>query len=182
MPSILNIPDFDINRRKSSTNYCYGWSFQINLLGFAQKFKSGSHCCYVWSCLMHSLKHWLMPAPSGITPQNQYFPAIAERMAIHCHREIHLPRPERLPKGKARGQSQYEFQNVDVKDPFKWLCSIDSYLINWRSSSWLEKLSFVTSIHQHFERQPVAANEENRSAKLSECCPCPHTFTIYKLK
>ena len=130
MPSILNIPDFDINRRKSSTNYCYGWSFQINLLGFAQKFKSGSHCCYEWSCLMHSLN--------------------------------------------------MRFENVDVKDPFKWLCSIDSYLINWRSSSWLEKLSFVTSIHEHLERQPVRANEENRSAKLSECCPCPHTFTIYK--
>ena len=33
---------------------------------------------------VNSYKALLMQAPSVVTPQNQYFPANAERMSVHC--------------------------------------------------------------------------------------------------
>ena len=37
-----------------------------------------------WLLIGKSKKALLMLAPSVVTPQNQYFPANAERMSVHC--------------------------------------------------------------------------------------------------
>ena len=38
------------------------------------------------------IKALLMLAPSVVTPQNQYFPANAERMSVHCLKSANLSR------------------------------------------------------------------------------------------
>ena len=64
-------------------------------------------------CNAHSVQasaHWGRSFKFQMTntPQNQYFPANVERMALEISlgRGFCPPRPERLPEGEARGQSR----------------------------------------------------------------------------
>ena len=111
-------------------------------------------------------KHWLiccslvprltwhdLPSGSGnlttfvVTPQNQYFPANAERTAIYClesglwmHWQIHPPRTERykiLALGKSLGPRGMYFPIHPSSGQCTDTCNINS-VVNWQSQEIME--------------------------------------------